>query len=87
MKTIFFYASNEELEKVSKESDIIAEFCETHMNDGESEDTDETDAEGNIRFKFTVDVDDATCILVMDALTEAGIQSGVCQLRDFLTQS
>lgn len=47
------------------------------MNDGESEDTDETDAEGNIRFKFTVAVGYATCILVMDALTEAGIQSGV----------
>ena len=78
MKTIFFYASNEELEKASKESDILAEFCETYVNDGESEDTDETDAEGNIRFKVTVDVDDVTYILVMDALAEAGIQSGVC---------
>lgn len=78
MKTIFFYASNEELEKASKESDVLAEFCETHMNDGESEDTDETDAEGNIRFKFMVDVDYVTYIIVMEALAEAGIQSGVC---------
>ena len=77
METIFFYASNEELEKASKESNVLAKFCETYMNDGESEDTDETDAEGNIRFKFAVDVGYATCILVMDALTEAGIQSGV----------
>ena len=53
METIFFYASNEELEKASKESNVLAKFCETYMNDGESEDTDETDAEGNIRFKFT----------------------------------
>lgn len=51
METIFFYASNEELEKASKESNVLAKFCETYMKDGESEDTDETDAEGNIRFK------------------------------------